>query len=242
MRIQIMSDLHAEFMRDNGLSFMKTLPDTGADVLVLAGDVGMVAGGSLFRMLECALARFRDVVYVTGNHEYYRSSPAEVHEAIAAFGRRHAGFHWLSAGTVEIAGQRFIGATLWFPPCRDQYARGLLSDFSVIADFEPWVYEQHAQAVEYLEAHVQPGDIVVTHHLPSSSVVHPRWVGNALNPFFASDSLSTAVLGRAAVWVYGHTHDSKDDRIGATRLLVNPFGYARHELNPNFDEALCIDC
>ncbi len=42
------------------------------------------------------------------------------------------------------------------------------------------------------------------------------------------------------LWVHGHTHASLDYRIGATRVVCNPFGYARDEENPHFEEAKLV--
>ena len=43
------------------------------------------------------------------------------------------------------------------------------------------------------------------------------------------------------LWLHGHTHDSRDVTIGKTRLLCNPFGYARSNVNPGFNERLIIE-
>jgi predicted phosphodiesterase len=45
----------------------------------------------------------------------------------------------------------------------------------------------------------------------------------------------------AALWIHGHTHVSQDYRIGNTRVICNPRGYAGYELNPAFDPRLIIE-
>jgi len=42
------------------------------------------------------------------------------------------------------------------------------------------------------------------------------------------------------LWVHGHIHDSSDYRIGKTRVICNPRGYA-HEPNPDFDADLVVE-
>ena len=61
MKIHILSDLHTEFAEFSP-------PDTDADVVVLAGDIGVGLGG-----IEWAASKFPKVpvIYVPGNHEYY---------------------------------------------------------------------------------------------------------------------------------------------------------------------------
>lgn len=61
MQLHVLSDLHTAFADFD-------LPEIGADVVVLAGDVGVGKGG-----LECLLKQRLDkpVIYVPGNHEFY---------------------------------------------------------------------------------------------------------------------------------------------------------------------------
>ena len=46
----------------------------------------------------------------------------------------------------------------------------------------------------------------------------------------------------AALWIHGHTHDSFDYRLGATRVLANPRGYVQDGTaeNPDFDPGLTV--
>ena len=37
-----------------------------------------------------------------------------------------------------------------------------------------------------------------------------------------------------ALWVHGHTHSSADYQVGDTRVVCNPYGYYRHEVNTEF--------
>ena len=61
MKIHILSDLHTEFSDFDP-------PETDADVVVLAGDIGVGPSG-----IEWAADHWLDrpVIYVAGNHEYY---------------------------------------------------------------------------------------------------------------------------------------------------------------------------
>jgi hypothetical protein len=61
MKLHILSDLHTEFSDFSP-------PGTDADVVVLAGDIGVGTGG-----IDWAKRQFSDarVLYVPGNHEYY---------------------------------------------------------------------------------------------------------------------------------------------------------------------------
>ena len=117
MRIQLLSDLHLEVHPH----FVPT-PAPGADVLVLAGDIGSYQAGSQLADADFGLARFSPlpqyagwptpVLFVPGNHEY------DGQDFDAADARLRAtcdrlGLIWLEREVVELRGTRFIGTTLW---------------------------------------------------------------------------------------------------------------------------------
>ena len=64
----------------------------------------------------------------------------------------------------------------------------LMSDFQVIQkEFIPWVYQQNAAFIQWLERELRTGDIVVTHHLPSERIIARHYIGNVLNRFLVCD-------------------------------------------------------
>src|SRR4051794_31624253 len=101
-RLHFLSDLHLEFAAFD-------MPEVDADVLVLAGDIAPRMKG-----LQAALqwSERYPVVYVPGNHEYYREAiPRQTHKLLdAAAGSR---VHILDNRAVVLAGVRFLGCTLW---------------------------------------------------------------------------------------------------------------------------------
>lgn len=117
MQIQLLSDLHLETNPDFYAS-----PAVGADVLVLAGDVGSYQSGSRLAGPHFGLERFSPlpqwaawpvpVVFVPGNHEYDGLDFDAAHARL----RRSCdqlGIVWLERGTAVIDGVRFAGTTLW---------------------------------------------------------------------------------------------------------------------------------
>jgi predicted phosphodiesterase len=242
MQIQILSDVHFEFHRDSGRSFVESLDPDGVDVLVLAGDIAV--GAELPTALELFCRRYSEarVVYVNGNHEFYGTDRASVVALCREAGRRHQNLTWLDVSTAEISGQRFLGAPLWFAPSSEAFGfRHRMTDFSVIRGFESWVYEENARAVAFLRDELGEGDVVVTHHLPSFTSVAPRFVGNPLNPFFVCDLEPLIRERRPRLWIHGHTHCSMRYDIGSTTVACNPFGYVGTELNPDFEDKLVLE-
>ncbi|MFO0611466.1 MAG: metallophosphoesterase [Polyangiaceae bacterium] len=235
MNVQILSDLHFEFHADGGRSFVADLDPTGTDVLVLAGDIAV--GDGIAPALDLFAARYSraEIVYVHGNHEYYGTTREAAVEVTRGACARHANLHWLEQQTIELRGTRFVGATLWFPyDERVHPLRGMLNDFHKIEGFEAWNYEANASAARFLEREVRPGDVVVTHHLPVRASVAEQYKDDPFNAFFLSDVEPILHAKRPRLWIHGHTHASVDVVVGDTRVVCNPFGYVRHELNAAF--------
>lgn len=246
MRVQIVSDIHAEFMVDCGKSFAEEI-QTDADVLVVAGDAGTVP--CLPVVYDELCSRYPHVVAVLGNHEYYRFPKAGVEKAMTVLECKHDNLHLLNNSSVIIDGVWFAGTTLWFPndPMNQMYEH-MLNDFSMIPDFKSWVYNECQAAVEFLDDVADGADVIVTHHIPSSAGVAPEYKGSELNRFFLCDLTNLIFGAQPPIWVFGHTHSSvrktlsaqEDD--GETDLICNPFGYATPGMvNPDFDPKLIIE-
>ncbi len=250
MRIRVLSDLHLEFQRWNP-------PPAPADVVVMAGDIHSGTEG-----IRWARRSFPDseIVYVAGNHEFYGTAMQSTLAALRLESRKY-GVHLLDADMTDIAGVRFLGATLWTDfelngsDERDiarsmSLAQTMMSDYQVIRSndetpLSPRVTRdihrvQRAWLANELNKPFSGGTVVVTHHLPHPSSVHEKYRGDALNPCFASD-LSVLVGPPATLWLHGHTHESMDYEVGGTRVVCNPRGYLPHEPNPNFNPELVVE-
>lgn len=127
MKIQLLSDLHLEVAPDWVAS-----PAPGADLLVLAGDIGSYQSGSRLTDTDFGLARFSPkngwptpVLWVPGNHEYDAMDFDLAHARLIETCER-LGITWLerevliwpgtpgAAGTpLEQKAVRFVGTTLW---------------------------------------------------------------------------------------------------------------------------------
>ena len=117
MNIQLLSDLHLETQPEGAFT-----PAPGADLLVLAGDVGSYQTGSALVALgdtDFGLGRFSPrrgwptpVLYVPGNHEYDGLDVDQAHARLRETCMR-LGITWLERETVVLGGVRFVGTTLW---------------------------------------------------------------------------------------------------------------------------------
>ncbi len=123
MNIQLLSDLHLETH-----PHWVATPARGADVLVLAGDIGSYQLNSSLTDTDFGLGQFSPlkgwptpVLFVPGNHEYDALDFDEAHARLRATCER-LGIIWLEREVVtytHVGGQalprpvRFVGTTLW---------------------------------------------------------------------------------------------------------------------------------
>ncbi|MCU7958479.1 MAG: metallophosphoesterase [gamma proteobacterium symbiont of Bathyaustriella thionipta] len=144
MKIQVLSDLHNEFIRGKKLGIPdveayrawhalnrkasdsshapKAIPaefmiaQTDADVIILAGDIDIGSKGVDWANIE-AQALGKPIVYVAGNHEYYQG---EYHKVKAALEQAAStNVRVLNPGEWIWQGVRFLGCTLWTDYCAD---------------------------------------------------------------------------------------------------------------------------
>jgi predicted phosphodiesterase len=250
MRVSVASDLHLEFA-----------PVTleGGDVLILAGDVWTAAhmedrkNDGTSRSLRkryhqfCAeeLPKYKEVLMVMGNHEYYGSSLDRAASIINGFLDKWApNCVLLDNEGVILDGVAFVGSTLWAPcgtenPVNEMAIWQGMSDFRTIhKDMENKMAFTPADAaflhrrdVNYidrtLEKFAHRPVVMITHHAPSLLC--------DLNPNTMSDAYSSnqhALMkthDHVAVWCHGHTHQPVKFIVNKTRVISNPRGYFRYD-------------
>lgn len=245
MKLHVLSDLHTEFENFSP-------PDTGADVVILAGDIGVGRGG-----LDWAEYNFADkpAIYVPGNHEYYDHDLSLIDELQSASSDN---IRILNNDTVILDGVRFLGCTLW-------------TDFRLYGEGEAWFSRHRARQSIQDFASIRNGDrrftpddsvtlheasrawleselkkefegptVVVTHHLPAAMSVAKQFANDPLNPAFASRLEDAIEKHRPELWIHGHTHVSCDYKLFDTRIVCNPRGYPGESRRRGFRDDLVV--
>jgi predicted phosphodiesterase len=241
MRVHILSDLHLETRPCQPASIE-------ADVVVLAGDIANGTDG-----IEWAKKNFRcPVVYVAGNHEYFErdfaSVQADLRQAIA--GSR---IELLDCGEWRLGPVRFLGCTLW-----TDFSLSPLNQRTVSIErsrkFNPDYQKirmgarllQPEDTIELCRRHrswlnarlmenFDGTTVVITHFAPHRGSIAPQFAGNPANPGFIVPL--DELMGRATLWIHGHTHSAFDYRVQGTRVVANPRGYA-HETSGFRDDLI----
>jgi predicted phosphodiesterase len=265
LRLWIMSDLHIELTRGWDLPAVGSRPDY--DVLIVAGDLIP----RMERGVAWLLARVTDrpVIYVGGNHEGYGTDLGRTLEKARA-AAAGTNVHVLERDSIEINGVTFFGATGWTDfnlfGHRERAMRAaaeVMNDYRKIRTGGAYQYRLrpahtlaiHMETRAYLQRELgKPRTgrrVVVTHHgfhgVQSVRRGHEQDLASAA---YASD----AAIEGADLWVYGHTHETKDFMVGngmvgnggCTRVVSNQKGYgpwAAGETweNPDFNPHFVIE-
>lgn len=230
MRLQLISDLHTEFLTGRELAVLQHLPiEKNLDFLVNAGDF-VVPGyqkSMLVEKLFAALSEMaRHVLIVWGNHEYYHGSKGWTEQKLKEAMARYPNIHWLNNEGLTLDGVHFVGGTMWYSTgdgLNSVYAPGM-ADMFEIQEFN-WAERENMIFNSVVNIYARPETIVITHHLPHPKATPPIFRNSPLNRFFVSDQSYTIQTRRPKLWLFGHTHVDCDLVIGDTRLVCNPYGY-----------------
>jgi len=241
LKIQFFSDIHLEFGEFD-------IPATDADVIVAAGDIGVGLQG-----IEWLKQFDRPIVYVAGNHEYYGGDLVHTRAAIAE-ATAASRVHFLENAAVEIAGVRFLGATLW-TDYRDgdatvmQHARQQMNDYLQIRcasrELTPeQIYDINWESRFWLARELDRPftgkTVVVTHHAPTlrswpyaDGSNYRETYCNDLNDYFSRYDIDA--------WFHGHVHFVADYHQDSTRVLCNPRGYHGYQDIDDFSALKTVD-
>jgi Icc-related predicted phosphoesterase len=247
MRLLILSDLHQEFVPFEPVA-------ATADVAVFAGDVHTGKNG-----LKWILHTYREipVIYVLGNHEFYGQDIPKLTYELKEMARG-TNVHVLENDALEIGDITFLGATLW----TDFALAGDITAGVAEAAFQITDYRRirlsptfrklkpqdtrafHADSVRWLTEQIQNTSgrklVIVTHHAPSAKSISPKYKNHPVNSSFASNLESLVEATGAALWVHGHIHYASDYLLGSTRVLANPRGYPKEDVD-GFNPALTVE-
>lgn len=249
MKIRVYSDVHNEIRR----YFMKKqytpwtpeeLPDDKDTVLILAGDIDH--GAKLDKYIHEFLApKFKAVIHVAGNHEYYSSNMVSADRKMAEMTRDNV-YH-LNNNSCVIDGQKFVGAPMWTDasdPIVAVEAQMRMNDYKMIRlgggtykRITPTVTTAlHFKTLKFFEEEVDEDTIVITHHNPLSPTNVLQGDGaygyrspRPLDHMYCASIEDFILERKPKAWISGHIHKVIDSKFFNTKFIVNCVGYYGEE-------------
>lgn len=243
MKISVYSDLHLEFHR-NRTEKTWEIPKTDADIILLAGDIDVGQHGIKWAVSQAQRLGI-PIIYVAGNHEFYRQKYRDLLKDYKSFSRDF-GVVFLENDQFIHQGVRFLGCTLWtdyranatmtqakaMDECRWALADHTLIKIEDKATFMPSnALKLHGQSLKWLKARLDEDfegeTVVVTHHCPSlnNDVMHPRFPVNQITGAFHSNLDYLISREKMAAWFFGHTHFTCETEVNGVLLASNQKGY-----------------
>ncbi|UVD80126.1 metallophosphoesterase [Myroides albus] len=248
MKTQIISDLHLEFGSSATLSFDK------ADLIILAGDTHLGSKG--IEWIKKYIPN-KKVLYLLGNHEYYKGSyPKTLNKIIDA--AKDTNIHVLENSFIDIEDIRFHGCTLWTdfsifgsPIEYGMICQSKMNDYKQIKRDPSYsklrtidVYQIHQKSRAWLNQSLKEStakkNVVITHHAPSILSIPESYKNDPVTAAYASNLDDFILEHQPTFWIHGHIHTPCQYKIGETEIICNPHGYL-DERDNGFDKELIIE-
>lgn len=245
-----MSDLHNEFRPFQ----IPVIEGEDQQILILAGDIHNKYGILKDDWLPPLLDRFKEVVFVPGNHDYWGSSFDLYPNSIKGKTVRVDNFHILDRNFLDIDDVRILGTTLWTDfhknPLHLSDARYVMNDYRKIRDHAynskirpETLLGSFYESLQFFRDNFssEKHNVVVTHHAPCELSVPSWYKGHRHNCYYYSDLSEFIYETPPDLWIHGHIHSFSDYYLHGTRILCNPRGYDPEALVREFNPFLTVE-
>lgn len=269
MLIRPTSDLHLEFLADRMHKIPKIierfiLPPMATDketTLLISGDFGSMHYPKVYQWgMGCLAERFRHVLMIPGNHDYWGSN---LRDGVVEINKYFTSYKNVVFDNFEKIPFNFLGdkrlnniwmATLW----TDYYGGNPLhmnvchssmgKDHEFIGGIDDPtknstpddMLKVNRCMVEMMD--IQPGDLVMSHHGPSFKSIHKQYERQPMeNSAYASDLEPLMARTFPQYWFHGHTHHNFEYRVEETTVVCNPWGYWPNWTNKDYDPRKLIE-
>lgn len=246
MKFRIVSDIHFEFI--NKLEVLKTvvpyMPEDKDTTLLICGDI--CNQKDLEIVLKHFSKRFKNVVFICGNHDYWKSTIEKTLEFCHSVAKKFPNVYFLENECIQIEDCNIAGCTLWadFKLFGTQKSSGELAEY-FINDYrnirknngasrliytDTWKrFEESKKFIESLKD--KENLIIMTHHACSEKSVRIDYLTNSLSPAYVSNLEELIKEVKPKYWLHGHLHNTSKYQIGDTIVMSNPYGYYDYEEN-----------
>ena len=259
MRIQFCSDLHLEMNKP--VEYTELLTPV-APVLALLGDIGDPESDELRKFIEWCTRMWKQVLYIPGNHEFWRLKPGSKKTISSAltilrsFEKLFPNFLLMWRGKVYSEdGIIVLGTPLWSRPAEGviphEHERAWVDNDRT---FDAQTLSTlHQEDLNWLKQELTAARgtmvVILTHYAPSLLLINRNWINRPEATLYASD-LDILIRPPVVAWACGHVHqsiqwlkgwESATGETGVVLLTTNPRGYARDDSVFRTDAVLRIN-
>ena len=239
---EVISDTHLNMWKYTDEQISAIFPGT-TPTLILAGDIGDPDDASLHKALQIACKKYKKVIYVPGNHEFYnrvqgsKKTPASVLSWFQQLDDQWSNFHFFYRRTEVIDGVRIIGATAW-------------STSQKMTLWSNTISEEGKKDVDYIQQELSRSKepTLVVSHYPSTLRVLQDGFKDKITQFDYAQDLERLYVPPLDTWIFGHVHQKHDFMLpysslqgnGKVRILCNPYGYPSEGITASIPKPFSI--
>lgn len=251
------SDLHLSPRDEERCRRALAFPEE-VDVIVLAGDIAERMHASFYTFELADQYPNAHIVWVAGNHEHYNSNIDEQIRRYREVCSDHERIHFLENDSIEIAGIKFVGCTLWTDfsilgetKLAMEIAERGINDFALIEtrngdQFAPRdAINRFNESCGYLKQQLSNSNpertVIITHFSPGFETRNQLFPADAITAYFQANVGHLIDKHQPAAWIYGHNHYSNQLQRGRTRIVSNQLGYSGEDgYIPRYDPSRVI--
>jgi Icc-related predicted phosphoesterase len=256
MLIAYCSDLHLEHSPID----YDVLLEKHADVLILAGDTvpirtvisqfdqNKLSGDDVKVFFEIISNKFKHIIYVTGNHEFYGCNINDTYKLKFVLSE-FPNIYILDKESISINGVDFFGGTLWTDfnnqdPTTLLIAPNSMMDYRCIKQnvnevlTTDTILRKHQSFIDKFKSWLtlpKEHAIVISHHSPALETTNDEYASkHYMNGLFSSNLKSLIEENKLDYWIYGHQHTGKTLQINNCTITTNARGYPLELSHYNF--------
>lgn len=228
MKFYYISDIHLEHINDFYLPKVLKSFDylSTEDSLILSGDI-CNPYKQLNILINYLKNRVKNIIYISGNHEYYNSSIEDVNSFITNLEKKYDNFYYLNNKKVVINDIEILGGTGWANVLNNRVSN--LNDFKVINGMTPekmtLLYESYYM---FLKNNInnKKQQIIISHFVPCKKLISKKFKDSDLNFYFCNGIYDILYDCSPKYWLYGHDHNNYNrKKINDTIFLTNQGEY-----------------
>ena len=226
-RAELISDTHLNIWKLNPKQITPLFPGLEPN-LILAGDIGDPDEASLYNALLLARKKYRHIIYIPGNHEFYirepgsKKTPTSVLSWFQKLDDQWDNFHFFYRRSEVLDGVRIIGATAWSTsPKPTAWSHSISEEGRLDRRF----------LEQAISTSKEPA-LVVTHYPSTLRILQDGFKDTPAQYDYAQD-LEYLYQPPVHTWIFGHVHQKHDFKLPYSsihgdrtiRILCNPYGY-----------------
>jgi hypothetical protein len=211
--------------------------------LLIAGDIGSPLSDNYWSFLYSCTLIYRDVIFTSGNHEYYslnnKISMEEIEEILVRKSKMIPRLYYLQSNSITLDRIIYYGCTLWthIPKDKMELLAKRMNNYNYIYSsslkkITPYELDElhHIQRVKletFLSSHINGKIVIITHHLPLMNLVDPKYSSELIHSF--NSDLSYLLQDNIKLWLSGHIHHALKHSFifpskNEAQFIVNPLG------------------